>query len=110
MSHISRRTFLGTAGLTAAGVATGPWVLRAHAQAQTIKIGILYDHTGPFSAAGSLNCWRGAKMIIDYLNEKGGIPLHAMNVISYGENEPVSDNKSKTGRAENRRVVIRVLE
>ena len=47
MSQISRRTFLGTAGLTAAGVATGPWVLRAHAQAQTVKIGILYDHTGP---------------------------------------------------------------
>src|SRR6185436_12050965 len=73
MSHISRRTFLGTAGLTAAGVATGPWVLRAHAQAQTIKIGTLYDHTGPFSAAGSLNCWRGAKMIIDVVNEKGGV-------------------------------------
>src|SRR5688572_29603491 len=46
---------------------------RADAQGQTIKIGILYDHTGPFSAAGSLNCWRGAKMIIDYINEKGGI-------------------------------------
>ena len=31
----------------------------AMAQAQTIKIGTLYDHSGPFSAAGSLNCWRG---------------------------------------------------
>src|SRR6187431_1176085 len=45
----------------------------ARAQAQTIKIGLLYDHSGPFSAAGSLNCWRGAKMIIDYVNEKGGV-------------------------------------
>jgi branched-chain amino acid transport system substrate-binding protein len=45
----------------------------AMAQAQTIKIGTLYDHSGPFSAAGSLNCWRGAKMIIDYVNEKGGV-------------------------------------
>jgi branched-chain amino acid transport system substrate-binding protein len=45
----------------------------ADAQGQTIKIGILYDHTGPFSAAGSLNCWRGAKMIIDYVNERGGV-------------------------------------
>ena len=42
-------------------------------QAQTIKIGTLYDHSGPFSAAGSLNCWRGAKMMIDYINEKGGV-------------------------------------
>jgi branched-chain amino acid transport system substrate-binding protein len=45
----------------------------AWAQGQTIKIGLLYDHTGPFSAAGSLNCWRGAKMMIDYINEKGGV-------------------------------------
>jgi branched-chain amino acid transport system substrate-binding protein len=45
----------------------------ADAQGQTIKIGTLYDHTGPFSAAGSLNCWRGAKMIIDYVNERGGV-------------------------------------
>src|SRR5262245_60503836 len=45
----------------------------AGAQAQTIKIRTLYDHSGPFSAAGSLNCWRGAKMIIDYVNEKGGV-------------------------------------
>jgi len=45
----------------------------ADAQAQTIKIGVLYDHTGPFSAAGSLNCWRGAKMMIDLINERGGV-------------------------------------
>src|SRR6266852_156368 len=45
----------------------------ASAQAQTIKIGVLYDHTGPFSAAGSLNCWRGAKMMIDLINERGGV-------------------------------------
>src|SRR5512134_4168348 len=49
-------------------------------QAQTIKIGTLYDHSGPFSAAGSLNCWRGAKMIIDYVNEKGGV-LGKYNIV-----------------------------
>ncbi len=54
-------------GLAAASAAP------AWAQAQTIKIGTLYDHSGPFSAAGSLNCWRGAKMMIDYINEKGGV-------------------------------------
>jgi branched-chain amino acid transport system substrate-binding protein len=46
---------------------------RVDAQGQTIKIGLLYDHSGPFSAAGSLNCYRGAKMIIDYVNERGGV-------------------------------------
>jgi branched-chain amino acid transport system substrate-binding protein len=43
------------------------------AQGQTIKIGVLFDHTGPFAAAGSLNVWRGAKMMIDLTNEKGGV-------------------------------------
>jgi branched-chain amino acid transport system substrate-binding protein len=43
------------------------------AQGQTIKIGVLFDHSGPFSAAGSLNCWRGAKMMIDLVNERGGV-------------------------------------
>ena len=52
-------------------LALGP--TQVSAQGQTIKIGILYDHTGPFSAAGSLNCWRGAKMLIDYVNERGGV-------------------------------------
>jgi branched-chain amino acid transport system substrate-binding protein len=45
----------------------------ADAQGQTIKIGLLFDHSGPFSAAGSLNCWRGAKMMIDLINERGGV-------------------------------------
>jgi branched-chain amino acid transport system substrate-binding protein len=72
MDRVTRRTFLSASG-GAAAVAAGPWVRRAHAQSQSIKIGILYDHSGPFSAAGSLNCWRGAKMMIDYVNEKGGV-------------------------------------
>jgi len=58
---------LALLGLAAASAAP------AWAQAQTIKVGTLYDHSGPFSAAGSLNCWRGAKMMIDYVNEKGGV-------------------------------------
>src|SRR5438552_14401792 len=60
--------------LLVALVATAPSLRQpADAQGQTIKIGVLFDHTGPFSAAGSLNCYRGAKMIIDYINEKGGV-------------------------------------
>jgi peptidoglycan-associated lipoprotein len=37
------------------------------------------------------------------------IPLHKMNVISYGEDKPIAPNKTKEGRAQNRRVVIKVL-
>src|SRR5207244_5005395 len=46
---------------------------RAAEYEQTYNIGVLYAPPGPFSSAGSLNCWRGAKMIIDYVNEKGGV-------------------------------------
>jgi len=44
-----------------------------------------------------------------YLYESHQIPLHRMNVISYGEDKPVAPNNTKDGRAQNRRVVIRVL-
>jgi outer membrane protein OmpA-like peptidoglycan-associated protein len=37
------------------------------------------------------------------------VPLHKINVISYGEDKPVVPNKTRTDRAQNRRVVIRVL-
>jgi branched-chain amino acid transport system substrate-binding protein len=59
--------------LAAVVVATAVVVPRVDAQGQTIKIGVLFDHSGPFSAAGSLNCWRGAKMLIDLVNERGGV-------------------------------------
>ena len=51
-----------------------------------------------------------AEAVRDYLAEHGGIPLHVMNVISYGEAKSVDDNKTQEGRSHNRRVVIRVLE
>jgi branched-chain amino acid transport system substrate-binding protein len=62
-----------TLALVAAVAFLAPTTVPVDAQGQTIKIGVLFDHTGPFSAAGSLNCWRGAKMMIDYVNEKGGV-------------------------------------
>ena len=51
-----------------------------------------------------------AEVVRNYLNQQGGIPLHAMNTIALGETHPVADNDSRDGRAANRRVVIRVLE
>ena len=41
---------------------------------------------------------------------KQGIPLFRMESISYGESEPVADNKTREGRAQNRRVVLVVLQ
>jgi peptidoglycan-associated lipoprotein len=50
-----------------------------------------------------------AEAVKRYLYQAHQIPLHKMNVISYGEDNPVAPNKTKAGRAQNRRVVIKVL-
>jgi peptidoglycan-associated lipoprotein len=50
-----------------------------------------------------------AEAVKAYLYEQHQIPLHRMNVISYGEEKPAGPNNTRDGRATNRRVVIRVL-
>jgi len=50
-----------------------------------------------------------AESVKKYLYDQYQIPLHKMNVISYGMDKPVAPNKTKAGRAQNRRVVIKVL-
>jgi peptidoglycan-associated lipoprotein len=43
-----------------------------------------------------------------FLNEHG-VALNRMNTISYGAKDPVASNKSRAGRAQNRRVVLIVM-
>ncbi len=50
-----------------------------------------------------------AENVRKYLYEKYPIPLHKINVISYGAENPVAPNNTRDGRAKNRRVVVRVL-
>jgi outer membrane protein OmpA-like peptidoglycan-associated protein len=50
-----------------------------------------------------------AQAVQRYLYEQYQVPLHKMNVISYGEDKPIAPNKTRDGRAQNRRVVIKVL-
>ena len=50
-----------------------------------------------------------AENVKRYLYEQHQVPLHKINVISYGEEKPIAPNKTKDGRAQNRRVVIKVL-
>lgn len=50
-----------------------------------------------------------AEAVRNYLSRQHGVALHRMNVISYGEAEPIADNASREGRAQNRRVTLVVL-
>jgi peptidoglycan-associated lipoprotein len=50
-----------------------------------------------------------AESVKRYLYETHQIPLHKINVISYGEDKPVAPNNTRAGRAQNRRVVVKVL-
>jgi outer membrane protein OmpA-like peptidoglycan-associated protein len=50
-----------------------------------------------------------AEAVKRYLYEQHQVPLHKMNAISYGEEKPIAPNTTKAGRAQNRRVVIKVL-
>ena len=50
-----------------------------------------------------------AEVVKRYLYEQHQIPLHKINVISYGEAKPVAPNNTRDGRAQNRRVVVRIL-
>ena len=67
------------------------------------------DNTG--SAAGNQALGQARAMAVrDYLAVKGGVPLHRMDVISYGATAPVTENKTRKGREQNRRVVLVVLK
>jgi len=51
---------------------------------------------------------RRARAVYQYLAEHG-IPLFRMNLLGFGEGQPVADNGTLEGRAENRRVEVRLM-
>jgi outer membrane protein OmpA-like peptidoglycan-associated protein len=66
------------------------------------------DNTGDAAFNQALGLAR-AEAVKRYLYEQHQVPLHKMNAISFGEEKPVMDNKTRDNRAQNRRVVIKVL-
>src|SRR5688572_2879394 len=62
------------------------------------------DSTGDKALNERLGLAR-AEAVKRYLYEKHQVPLHKINVISYGEDKPVAPNNTRAGRAQNRRVV-----
>jgi outer membrane protein OmpA-like peptidoglycan-associated protein len=82
--------------------------LKANPNGAFIEIEGHTDNVGTKDVNYKLGLER-AEAVKRYLYENQQIPLHKINVISYGEEKPVAPNKTKAGRAQNRRVVIKVL-
>jgi len=67
------------------------------------------DSTGP-EAWNLLLGKKRAEAAMEYLYKTYHIPLHRIEVISYASSEPVADNSTRQGRAQNRRIEILVYE
>jgi OmpA-OmpF porin, OOP family len=66
------------------------------------------DSVGPADYNYDLS-QRRANSVIQYLASKYQVPAHRIYVIGLGKDKPVESNKTSTGRADNRRVDVRLM-
>lgn len=66
------------------------------------------DSVGPADYNYDLS-QRRANSVIQYLATKYNVPAHKIYVIGLGKDKPVESNKTSTGRADNRRVDVRLM-
>ncbi|OLE51556.1 MAG: hypothetical protein AUG51_22505 [Acidobacteria bacterium 13_1_20CM_3_53_8] len=80
-----------------------------NARGYVIEIAGFTDSTGSVERNRQLS-QRRADSVVRYLAENHRIPLRRIvTPFGYGESQAVADNHTRTGRAENRRVEVRVL-
>jgi ABC-type branched-subunit amino acid transport system substrate-binding protein len=68
-----RGTFRHACGFIAGALLLSATVSAQAETAKKIKIGVVYDYSGPLAAGGSELHALGTKIMIDYFNQKGGI-------------------------------------
>jgi len=66
------------------------------------------DSVGPADYNYDLS-QRRANAVIQYLASKYNVPAHKIYVIGLGKDKPVETNKTASGRADNRRVDVRLM-
>lgn len=66
------------------------------------------DSVGPADYNYDLS-QRRANAVIQYLASKYNVPAHKIYVIGLGKDKPVESNKTSSGRADNRRVDVRLM-
>ena len=72
-----------------------------------VEIGGHTDSVGPASYNQSLSQQR-ARSVADYLTSKG-VASSRLEAVGYGEKQPIESNMLKEGRAQNRRVEMKVI-
>ena len=96
MGKVARLISSAVAAVAAFGLAAG-----AEAQQKKIKIGVIYDLTGPFAGAGSELQYTGAKIVFDQFIKNGGVEGYQI--------EPIyADSQSKPDVAINE--AVRLVE
>jgi len=66
------------------------------------------DSTGPADYNYSLS-QRRADAVIQYLSSKYNIPAHKIYLVGLGKDKPIDTNKTREGRAANRRVDVKLM-
>ena len=66
------------------------------------------DSVGPADYNYSLS-ERRADSVVQYLGSKYNIPPHKIYIVGLGKDKPVEENKTREGRAANRRVNVRLM-
>lgn len=82
------------------------WTTTPGGQTITVALAGHADGIGRESYNDRLGTAR-AETVKKYLMEQLGLPADSIRVVSYGEKQPVAPNKTREGRAQNRRVEIK---
>jgi K(+)-stimulated pyrophosphate-energized sodium pump len=72
----------------------------------TVKIGGYTDNTGDPAANVDLSRARATSVLNELVGE--GIPAERLSAEGYGQSNPIASNDTDTGRAQNRRIALRV--
>ena len=78
---MSKSKIARIAGGVAAAVAALALAASAEAQEKKIKIGVVYDLTGPFAGGGSELQYTGAKIMLDYFIKQGGVEGYKIETV-----------------------------
>jgi outer membrane protein OmpA-like peptidoglycan-associated protein len=82
-------------------------ILRAYPQVR-IRVGGYTDNSGDVTANLKLSQERASNVVAELV--RLGVDPARLDARGYGDNHPVADNSTEQGRAQNRRISLRVTE